>query len=135
MPRILSVSYDEALLYTRRLLLEAAGYNVTSAFGFKESLYQCKQGGFELFILGHSILLSDKQALIKEFRASCPGSILSLRLPSESDVEGADFYVDPDPENVLRLVAQILDATQPKRPQSSTGHPNPLLLRMPRKHI
>ena len=42
MPRILSVSYDEALLYTRRLLLEAAGYSVTSAFGFNEGLYQCK---------------------------------------------------------------------------------------------
>ena len=31
MARILSVSYDEELLYTRRLLLESRGYSVTSA--------------------------------------------------------------------------------------------------------
>jgi CheY-like chemotaxis protein len=107
MVRILSVSYDVGLLYTRRLLLEARGYSVTSALGLKESLLCCQQGGFDLFILGHSIPLSDKQKLINEFRATCPGAIISLSIPTESDVDGADHYVDPDPKSVLELVAEI----------------------------
>jgi len=35
MALILSVSYDESLLHTRSLLLNSAGYSVTSAFGLK----------------------------------------------------------------------------------------------------
>ena len=37
MARILSVSYDEELLYTRRLLLESRGYCVTSALGWRKA--------------------------------------------------------------------------------------------------
>jgi|SRR5579871_4432543 len=108
---ILSVSYDQALLHTRRLILEAAGYSVVSAFGFTESLDQCKHGGFDLFILGHSIPNSDKEALIKEFRASCPAPIVSLQRVTEMDVPDADYYIEPKPEDVLALVRQIFGSS------------------------
>lgn len=54
--RILSVSYDASLLATRRMLLEQKGYEVTSALGFSEAIECCKRSGFDLFILGHSII-------------------------------------------------------------------------------
>ena len=114
MARILSISYDHVLLETRRLLLEASGYSVTSALGLKESMYYCKQGGFDLFILGHSIPHFDKKKLIREFRASCRAPIVSLRSLSEPAVVGANYYVDPDPESVLDLVAQVLGGPEAK---------------------
>lgn len=115
MARILSVSYDEALLDSRRLLLEANGHNVTSALGLTESLSHCKQGGFDLCVLGHTIPHSDKQKLIREFRAYCPGPIVSLRFLSESDIDGANYYIDPDPKSLLELVAQIDGVANTKR--------------------
>lgn len=39
---ILSVSYDQPLLVTRQLILEQAGYDVSSAFGFAEAMEVCK---------------------------------------------------------------------------------------------
>src|SRR5512146_3285696 len=68
---ILSVSYDENLLDTRRALLEKRGHQVTSALGFTQSAARCAEGNFDLFILGHSIPIDDKQELIRIFRANC----------------------------------------------------------------
>lgn len=53
--RILSVSYDEVLLATRHLLLEHEGYSVVSVMGLPAALDKCKEGGFDMFVLGHSI--------------------------------------------------------------------------------
>ena len=77
--RILSVSYDEVLLRTRHMLLAREGYEVVSAAGFSASLEKCKEGGFDLFVLGHSIPQEEKQRLAEEFRRMCPAPIISLR--------------------------------------------------------
>ena len=115
MARILSVSYHESLLESRRLLLEAKGYNVISALGFSQAILHCKQGGFDLFILGHSIPLLDKQELIREFRAHCPSPIISLTRVTEPPVDGANFHVYPDPKALLETVAQILNGAKGKQ--------------------
>lgn len=108
-PRILSVSYDELLLHTRHLLLERDGYDVVSSIGFTQSLEHCKQGGFDLFILGHSIPHSDKQHLVETFRRVCPAPIISLRRNSgEELVRGADYHIEPDPEALLNLTSRVL---------------------------
>ena len=122
MARILSVSYDKELLYTRRLLLESRGYCVTSALELKEGLYWCEQGGFDLFIIGHSMPETHKQALIQNFRASCRGTIISLICGTEPEVKGANYYIDANPEGVLNLVAEILSTAKPKRAQSAAAH-------------
>jgi CheY-like chemotaxis protein len=108
--RILSVSYDEVLMRTRELLLRNAGHRVTSALGFTESIKQCKQGAFDLFILGHSIPHSDKIELVSAFRGSCPAPIISLRRNQgdEKLMAVADYVIDPDPEALLMLVNKIV---------------------------
>ncbi len=109
MARILSVSYDEPLLRTRHMLLQQSGYEVVSTLGFTESLRHCKQGSFDLFILGHSIPYSDKMQLVERFRGVCSAPIISLRRSSgEQLVDGADHHIEPDPEPLLDLVARIL---------------------------
>jgi CheY-like chemotaxis protein len=135
MARILSVSYDEELLYTRRLLLESRGYSVTSALELKESLYWCKQGGFDIFILGHSIPETHKQALIESFRASCRGTIISLNCGTDPEVKGADYYIDTNPEGVLNHVAEILSTAKPKRAQSATANSQISSSKVPRNRV
>ncbi|HLY91983.1 MAG TPA: hypothetical protein VKQ89_01880, partial [Candidatus Angelobacter sp.] len=69
---ILSVSYDASLLATRRMLLEQRGLNVTSALGFTQAIAHCNTPDFDLFVLGHSIPVADKEELIRTFRRTCP---------------------------------------------------------------
>ncbi len=107
--RILSVSYDDVLLRTRHMLLEREGYKVVSAAGFTGSLEKCKEGGFDLFVLGHSIPQQDKQQMVEEFRKTCPAPIISLRRNAgEQLVVHADYHIEPDPEPLLKLVANLV---------------------------
>jgi DNA-binding NtrC family response regulator len=106
--RILSVSYDRALLATRKMLLEHQGYEVTSALGFTAAVEQCQESHFDLFILGHSIPEKDKLHLIKTFRENCPAPILSLERIGENQVP-CDFHASPDdPERFVKVVEDIL---------------------------
>jgi DNA-binding NtrC family response regulator len=106
--RILSVSYDTALLATREMLLEQKGYSVTSALGFTAAVEHCQNQDFNLFILGHSIPDKDKLHLIETFRKNCPAPILSLARHGE-DMLPCDFHASPDePAEFLRVVDDIL---------------------------
>jgi len=113
MAHILSVSYDESLLKTRHLMLEQVGYEVTSSLGFTDALRECTAGGpFDLFLLGHSIPLHDKQALVEAFRSRCRAVIVALQRTGEDlAATGADFQADPgDPAGMLQLVSKIFQA-------------------------
>ena len=105
---ILSVSYDVSLLATRQMLLQQKGYSVTSCLGFSKAIEHCRKGGFDLFVLGHSIPASDKIALIEAFRGNSPAPIMSLERVGEEKVP-CDLHVSPDnPEKFLRVVEEIL---------------------------
>lgn len=106
---ILSVSYDETLLTTRALLLEGAGYRVTSALCFADARSACLRGGFDLFVLGHSVRHEDKEELIQTFRKHCAAPILSLRRTGDKLVDTAEFHIFPDdPAKLIRSIAEIL---------------------------
>ena len=109
---ILSVSYDMSLLATRKMLLEQKGYAVVNALGFSKALEFCSGGGFDLFILGHSIPHDDKLALIQSFRAHCRAPIVSLERHGE-DVVPCDYHASPDnPEKFLEIIESILDGRE-----------------------
>jgi|SRR5579871_495923 len=113
MARILSVSYDESLLKTRQLILEQSGYSVVSALGFTDAMKQCREGlDFDLFVLGHSIPLRDKQALVEAFRVNSRAVVVALKRAGEDLAStGADFQADPsDPAGMLQLISNIIQA-------------------------
>jgi len=109
MARSLSVSYDVSLLHTRQLILQQQGHSVISAFGFTQALKQCNSGqSFDIFILGHSMPTDDKEALISDFRKHCPGGpVIALRRIGERPVIGADYEIEPEPQEIVDLVARI----------------------------
>ena len=112
--RILSVSYDMSLLATRKMLLEQKGYAVVNALGFSKALAFCHAGGFDLFILGHSIPHDDKLALIEAFRTHCPSPIVSLERLGEHFVP-CDYHASPDnPEKFLEIIDNIFAGREPR---------------------
>jgi hypothetical protein len=47
--------------------------------------------------------------MMEAFRQVCPAPIISLRRgASEQMVDGADFHIEPDPEPLLKLLADIV---------------------------
>jgi DNA-binding response OmpR family regulator len=90
------------------MLLQTQGYDVVSVVGFESAQEKCKQGGYDLFILGHSIPHAEKQKIVATFRQVCSAPIISLRRNTgEQPVDGADYHIEPDPEPLMQLVGQI----------------------------
>jgi DNA-binding response OmpR family regulator len=110
--RILSISYDRSLLWTRQLLLEQLGYNVVSAEGFAQAwdAAENKKDHFDLIILGHSIPPNDKKAIVAHMRDSCDCPILALLRPYEAPVSEAALSIDAgDPNAFLSAVRNMLN--------------------------
>jgi len=115
--RILSVSYDEALLMTRQMLLEQAGFRVTSALGFSEGMENCRAGTFNLAIIGHSIPRKDKSELIREAKKHCNCPVLSIRRHGDLPHPEADFSID-SLEGPLVLINEVKRAFGSKGPKT-----------------
>jgi DNA-binding response OmpR family regulator len=110
--RILSISYDRSLLWTRQLLLEQLGYEVVSAEGFAQAwaAAEDRKNSFDLIILGHSIPPNDKNAIVQHIRDSCSCPILALLRPYESPVAEAAVSIDAgDPNAFLAAVRQMFN--------------------------
>ncbi len=107
---ILSVSYDQPLLVTRQLILEQAGYDVSSAFGFAEAMEICKtRHDFDLILMGHSMPHKDKTALIAALRPECQAPLLSILRHGEWKIPQANNAVDAS-DGPDALLAAVNDA-------------------------
>src|SRR5207244_2557538 len=101
-----SVSYDHLLLVTRRLILEQAGFDVSSAFGFAEALEICTtRHDFDLILMGHSMPQKDKMALVAELRPKCKAPLLSILRHGDLPIPQADYSVDSNDGPVALLAA------------------------------
>ena len=108
MPRILSVSYDAVLLATRQLMLEAKGYEVTSAEGYVDAKRKCRGEEYDLLIIGHSIPHADKSEIIAEMRQYCDAPVLALLRPNEPSLQNATESVDASrPDLLLAAVKRL----------------------------
>jgi CheY-like chemotaxis protein len=107
--RILSISYDEPLLVTRQMMLEQAGFTVTSALGFTEAIEKCNRS-FDLFMIGHSIPVKDKAAIVAAIRQHSRSPILSIRRHGMNPLPEVDLSVDAQdgPQVLLNAVNDAL---------------------------
>ena len=102
------------------MLLKRQGYSVSSVVGFTQAVEQCKTGQFDLFILGHSIPVSDKRELIRVFRTRRPAPILALARHGESTPDGADAHTYPENiEDLLKAVERLL--REPRQSKTRRG--------------
>ena len=108
--RILSISYDAALLWTRQLMLQQLGYEVVSAHGFAEAWEACEgpDSYFDLMIVGHTVPPKDKKKIIEHVREHCDAQVLALLRPNEGALPGANRSVEADVDNFIRAVQEML---------------------------
>jgi DNA-binding response OmpR family regulator len=108
--RILSISYDPSLLWTRQLLLKQMGFEVISREGFVAALEACEaaDANFDLAILGHSIPAKDKEQIISHFRQHCDAPILVLLRPHEGAIGSANRSIEAEPEYLIAAVREML---------------------------
>lgn len=123
MARILSISYDETLLFTRELLLKTEGHDVVSALGFHRGKEACLAGGFDVFILGHSIPKDDKLDLIECFREKNPSAfVIALTRANEPRLNEVNLYLNPgDPAELLRGLAFLINPAAERRRTGTSG--------------
>src|SRR5262245_13230965 len=106
--RILSVSHDVLLLSIRAALLKQGGYEVVSIFG--NATEQCKKGGFDLFLVGHSIADAEVDDMIAAWRRRCSAPIILIRRSFDHARDGTSHYVDSlDPNELMKTVATVLE--------------------------
>jgi DNA-binding response OmpR family regulator len=108
--RILSVSYELALLMRREFLLKSAGYAVISALGHAEALYICRRGGFDLMIIGHAMPRGDKLSLTRFSHEICSAPVLVLTRHGEEPFQEADAVVEAaeDDAVILDIIRRLL---------------------------
>jgi|SRR5579864_6819773 len=110
--KILAVSYDEALLRTRKMILEREGFAVSSARDLAEAARACAgKSTFDLILLGHSIPRREKEEILSEVRRLCPSArVLSIRAHGEAQVAQVDYSVSSHdgPEALISAVKQVL---------------------------
>lgn len=120
---ILSVSYDESLLRTREWVLQTAGFKVTSALGFKNALKQCRNGRFDLVIIGHSIPREQINALIDAVNAQDHTRLLVLRMPGDAPLRGTyhSLMASEGPEALISAVKTAfgMDPSSPRQNEKS----------------
>jgi DNA-binding NtrC family response regulator len=108
--RILSVSYDQSLLLTREMLLTVAGFEATSVKTLRDALECCRNGRFDLIIVGHSIPKEDKQDIVQQLRKLSSAPVLSIRRHGEEPLPDATHSVDSieGPTGLLEAVERAL---------------------------
>jgi DNA-binding response OmpR family regulator len=94
---------------TRHYIFEQAGFDVTSAWGFSEAINQCKNGKFDVVVLGHTLPPQDKTMLVSSLRDKCHCPIVSIRKPGQSKHPDADYSVDAG-EGPQAMLAAVREA-------------------------
>jgi DNA-binding NtrC family response regulator len=107
--KILAISYDKALLDTRRMILELHGYEVTTALGWSEALHMCGRAReFDLVMIGSSIPRSDKEKLLNEAKSNGAAKVLSIRRPGDPPLPRAEYSIESlyDPQALVDVVRE-----------------------------
>jgi DNA-binding NtrC family response regulator len=126
--RILVISYDQALLNTRKMILEEQGFEVATAFSFTEAAKACRvHPAFNLVVLGHTIPLDDKAEMVNIFRQNSSSPILSVRRSDESLLPETEYAVNAlaGPEALLDAVKEAIGVQEVKRVSSASASASP----------
>src|SRR5215467_3214239 len=108
--RILSLTFDPALSWTRELLFAGAGFQVVSFREVNAAIAASAGEEFDLIVLGHSIPREQRQSLIKDLRGKCATPVLALTRHGETPLAEADYLFDSSqsPSLLLETVIGIL---------------------------
>jgi len=88
-------------------MLQERGYEVISIVG--NATEQCERGGFDLFVIGHSVPEAEVDEMIGAWRRGCDAPIVFVLRNGNREREGGHHYVNSlDPDELVETVTTIL---------------------------
>jgi CheY-like chemotaxis protein len=114
--RILSIGDDSVLLYSRRLVLETAGYAVESARGILPHIEQILQRRFDLILLCHSVGEEVIDRIVEVSSRIAPQTPLLQITPLDNPFRNQAHppLVSADPAGLLNAIAGQLASPPPR---------------------
>ncbi len=94
-PKILSVGNDGSVLRTRGMVLQNAGYSVSSAEDCVQAVNQCSANNFDVAVLSASLPYDDRIALAEEVKKRWPDTHVVMYCRIHEPPAHADVVIDP----------------------------------------
>ncbi|MFL6438671.1 MAG: hypothetical protein ACJ71Q_13920 [Terriglobales bacterium] len=111
MANIIHVGTHEAVLLTRKVILEKAGHNVTLARDLRAVIAACDSGSFDVGIIGQALPPKEKLRVSDTLQSRCTGiKILELHDAIAPDLETTDAHLrvaQTTPENLIDTVNRL----------------------------
>jgi len=124
--RILTVSTYMAALKTWHMLIEAQGYEAISFLLTNGLENLCMEDPFDVIIIGQSVDDAEKKELVEIFRQCSSAPIVSVPSTADEPTDGADLHTESDPEELLRVIASLVQSGRVPRGRSE-GKPEQVL--------
>lgn len=118
--RVLCTGFDRPLLQTRRMLLEQAGHRVITATTEDDVRHACAEQGFEVAVIGQSVVAPEKVRILRLVRELCPEvKVLELYQPHVGKLLGdADAWLEVPaaiPRDFVQRVTELAENPQTPR--------------------
>jgi CheY-like chemotaxis protein len=111
MAKILHVGTSEAVMTTRRAILERAGHEVTLARNMREVIAGCERESFDVAIVSQSLPAQEKNRVTGTVLELCKGAkILEYHDAIAPDVPTADAHLhvaSSSPESLVETVETL----------------------------
>jgi DNA-binding response OmpR family regulator len=106
---VLCTGVDQALMQTRRLILESAGHTVIDARDEREVLAACNERGFDVAVLGQAVSSRVKRHIAAVIRQHCPSAkVLEMYgLHEGRAVPDADDWLEGLPQSPGELPVRV----------------------------
>ena len=118
--RVLCTGIDEALLQTRRMLLEQEGHVVASARSEDQVRAACAEHPVDVAVIGQTVSPPQKRRILSLVRQFCPSAkVLELYQPHlGKTLDAADDWLEVPadlPRHFATHVTRLAEASPPKR--------------------
>ena len=91
------------------MLLEDAGFNVTSAATLREAEHICRRAGFDLILIGQNYSGDEKRRIGQAVRTLLPQAPILELCRISPEIPSPDHVLyDPSPEQLVDFVQRLL---------------------------
>jgi DNA-binding NtrC family response regulator len=110
--RVLSVALHPAVAETRSLMLQGAGFQVSTVSDLRDLREACRAHRHDLLLIGQGISAKEKLRIVAEFREHNQGAPMLEIFEISPELEAAEFrfQAQEGPEQLTKTVKQILDS-------------------------
>ena len=117
MATVLSISSDDALATTRRLILEEAGHRVVTAFTVHEVERACSAETFDVALIGQGLPRGERLRARELLRTQCPtAKVLELYLARHGKaLADADDWMEVPSDTPAELAQRVSALASRKR--------------------